>query len=114
MSKQNIELKIPIYGLRVIISTNNIHIENSYIISKRKEMNYIINYLRDYMEIEHPEFICPLDFRSNISFLNEWITHNNLYVLNIHTDRTKDVDLDYPQNWYYKLGYWLGSIVNLS
>ena len=46
----------------------------------------------------------------------EWEAHNFLYWLGINHDKTSDVDLDYPQPWYMKVGYWvlgvLGKIFN--
>lgn len=35
----------------------------------------------------------------------EWATHNFLYKIGYQRERTQDVDLDYPQKWYYKIGY---------
>ena len=43
----------------------------------------------------------------------EWAAHNMLYNLNIQRERTKDVDLDYPQKWYYKVGYGICGVVAL-
>lgn len=39
---------------------------------------------------------CVLE-RSNFSLLLEWASHNLLYDLHIARERTKDVDLEYPQ-----------------
>jgi hypothetical protein len=44
----------------------------------------------------------------------EWAAHNLLWDLNIYRSRTKDIDLNYPQKWYVRLGYFiLGSFALL-
>lgn len=45
--------------------------------------------------------------RTNFSMINEWRVHNLLYDLYYKRERTKDIDLDYPQKWYLKLAYTL-------
>lgn len=55
----------------------------------------------------------PLNYRSNKSLIREWITHNNLYKLNLYRDRTASVDLNYPQKWYMKIAYFIFSIISL-
>lgn len=55
----------------------------------------------------------PLNYRSNKSLIREWITHNNLYKLNLYRDRTASVDLNYPQKWYMKITYFIFSIISL-
>ena len=98
---------IEIYGLSITLSSCNIHIENSYNVSLPIVMNEILDVLRK--EVKKAKIIIdnPLNYRSNKSLINEWIAHNNLYILGFETERTKNVDFDYPQAWYVKLGYWL-------
>ena len=43
--------------------------------------------------------------RSMRSLVLEWAAHNLLYSLNIRTEKTKDVDLDYPQEWRFRFIY---------
>lgn len=50
-----------------------------------------------------PELI--IRHRSMFSMKMEWATHKLLYKLGIQRARTKDLDLDWPQPWYYRVGY---------
>lgn len=45
--------------------------------------------------------------RSMRSMVLEWAAHNLLFSLNIKVEKTKDVDLDYPQKWYYRFAYFI-------
>lgn len=87
------------------ITKNNLHIFDSYKISKKKfdsELNSA--------QALHKE--SDVWKRSRLSLKLEWATHNALYALGIAKDRTKDVDLNYPQKWYVKTGYAVvGSLV---
>lgn len=85
------------------ISKNNIHIKDSYKLHKKSEMLSIINEIRSrYSEDE----CLPLK-RTNKSLLNEWAAHNLVYDLHMFRSHTKDVDLDYPQKWYFTVGYFI-------
>lgn len=87
--------------LRVSASENNIHIENSYRVKRSSDMKNIIYIIRDtFKDLD-------INKRSIGSIINEWRVHNLLYSLNIYRDRTKDVDLEYPQSWYIKVLYTL-------
>ena len=77
-------------------------------------MRNILNTLREYLEDYNITMENPLTFRSNNSLIREWVTHNNLYRLGLYKDRVKDVDLNYPQKWYIKILYAVGSIINLN
>jgi hypothetical protein len=60
----------------------------------------------------HPT--CRLWIRSDNSIRREWAAHNWAYSLGIKRDKTADVDLDFEQKWYVKLGYFImGSIALL-
>lgn len=80
---------------------------DSYAVSKKKfskELNSIRNL--------HPA--CLLWNRSESSLRREWASHNLAYMLNIRRDKTADVDLNFEQKWYEKLGYFIiGSIAML-
>lgn len=87
------------------VGNDNIHIVDSYLITKRKDMYELLNQIKE----EYPE----LDVwnRSLFNLSCEWRAHNLLYKLNIFRDRVKDVDLNYPQNKliniiYLVLGIW--------
>lgn len=56
-------------------------------------------YLRE-LYSEHPVWK-----RTMKSLRREWAAHNLAYNLGIRREKTKDVDLDYPQKWYMKLLY---------
>ena len=52
---------------------------------------------------EHPE---SLVWRRSVGSLKrEWAAHNALHALGIFRSRTGDVDLNWPQPWYIRLGY---------
>ena len=52
-----------------------------------------------------------LEHRSNFSLINEWCVHSMLYRLGIATERTRDCDLNYPQKWYEKAGYFCAGLI---
>lgn len=90
------------------ISPNNISIHDSYKITSREDMDNILQYIRYCTEIsEYP----VIKYTNNKQLIREWCTHNLLYDFGILKERTKTVDLDYPQKWYFKLGYFIGSLL---
>lgn len=83
---------------------NNLHINDSCEIQKRKFKSAL-----DSIEARHPELL--IWQRSTFSLCREWAVHNLLFNLGIKKERTKDVDLNFPQKWYICIGYAiLGSI----
>lgn len=85
--------------LPYIITDNNIHITDSYTYSK-ESFSYVFEYLRN----TYPTNSVLIN-RSDKSLSKEWATHNLLYDLHIFRSHTSDVDLNYPQKWYEKIGY---------
>lgn len=83
------------------ISDNNIHIYYSYKYTQ-DEFRTAIMHLR-YM-YPNNSVLCN---RSDSSLMREWAAHTLLWKLNCYRSRTADVDLNYPQKWYVKLGYFL-------
>lgn len=79
-------------------TANNLHIENSCKVRKRYFQGSL-----EWIEEKHPD----LDVwkRTKSSLRCEWAAHNLCYALDIHRDRTKDIDLNYPQKWYVRLAY---------
>lgn len=75
----------------------NIHIENSCEISKRHFAAVL-----SWIEERHNSNVWK---RSALSLMREWATHNLCYALDIHRDRTRDVDLNCEQLWYVRLAY---------
>lgn len=108
------KIETTIYSYNITITNNNIHITDSYKVKTRESMKNILNILREYLNDSNITMKTPLDFRSNNSMIKEWVTHNNLYRLGLYKDRVKDVDLNYPQKWYIKILYAVGSIINLN
>ena len=91
--------------LRYTMTLENLHIYSSYKVSKTQmegELNYI-KYL-------YPS--CHVWQRSMRSLVLEWVAHNALYALGIKRSRTRDTDLEYPQQWHVKV-FWdvLGFLV---
>ena len=79
-------------------SKNNIHIVDSYMVSKwcfRKVLK----------EIQTAEPDIDVWKRSFFSLYCEWAVHNTCYLLHIRRDETASVDLNYPQKWYMRIAY---------
>lgn len=84
--------------MRYSITNNNLHIFDSYATPKamfRRELEFArrAHYKSDVWK------------RSINSMRREWATHNLCYAIGYKRERTKDVDLNYPQKWYVKLAY---------
>lgn len=56
---------------------------------------------------------CPVWQRSERSLKHEWASHNLAYLLGYKRERTADVDLDYKQGFFEKIGYFLIGIIAL-
>ena len=94
-------------NIHVEVSRFCVHIEDSYTVNDRSCIRYIINDLKN-------TFSVPiLTNRSTYSLASEWIAHNNLYKLHIARSHTKDVDLEWPQKWYYSLAWFLLGLIKL-
>lgn len=83
------------------ITSNNIHIKDSYDVVSKSEMTEILYAIQH----NHPE--CNTFKRGYTSLIHEWRTHNRLYRLGYQKSRTGSVDLNYPLNWYIKLAYFI-------
>lgn len=92
---------------KIIISADNINIENSYKITSKKEIREILDYIINHYECEVTKH------RTLNSMLNEWVAHNNLYILHIARERTGSVDLNYPQEKLVSICYWFLSRIVL-
>jgi hypothetical protein len=89
------------------VTDNNIHINNSCNYEK-SSFDIVFQYLRD----KYPTNQVLLN-RKDRSLAKEWATHNLLYNMRIARDHTKDLDLNWPQKWYVKLGYCIVGTVAL-
>lgn len=86
--------------LKVHASENNTTIFDSPMVHSPSDMSSIIHYIKS----EVPETYA-INKRGVLGMVHEWRVHNLLYSFGIERNRTKDVDLDYPQKWYHKLLY---------
>lgn len=84
---------------------NNVHIENSCNV-KKKYFESTLTWIQE----KHPDL--GVWKRSIKSLKREWATHNFLYSIGLWKNRTKDVDLNYPNKWSWLYNI-VGSIVIL-
>ena len=82
----------------IVVSDNNIRIENGYLV-KGRAFGFVLNRIRE----DNPNEVTAN--RSNYSLSCEWAVHNALYKLGLFRSNTKDVDLNYPCRieWLYIL-----------
>jgi len=93
--------------MRVEVTKNNVHIEDSYIYDKR-EFDGIIDWLRE----KYPD--SDVWKRTNKCLKREWATHNLFYSLHLFRKATRSVDMDYPQNFIVRTAYAIvGSVALL-
>lgn len=78
--------------------TSNIHIVDSYKVSKHRFESVLATYTEE-------QAVEVKAHRSLFSLKMEWATHNFLYNLGAKRERTKDVDLNYPQKLWEKVAY---------
>ena len=95
-------------GCMITVTDDNIHIECSYRVGSKKDIIDILKYI-----IKNYPTNKVVENRSLKSMYNEWIAHNNLYKLGLWRSHTISVDLNYPQEWYIKVIYWLLSRIVL-
>lgn len=112
-NKRRNEVTTTIDGFKVVITKNNIHVENSYLAKTRKEVKKVLNDIEAFLEDRHITVETPFDHRSIYSMTNEWIAHNNAYKLNFRPEQSRSVDLDWPQPWYTPILYFVCSIIVL-
>lgn len=79
----------------------NIHIEGSSAMSRREFLAALEAAPHDigYIAVRYR--------RSTRSLLREWAAHKLCYALHIKRSSTESVDLDWPQAWYFRLGYFV-------
>ena len=86
---------------KIDFDDNNIHIHDSYKCEDPNEMEIIIN------NIINDEDTSKFIKRKISTYVNEWCTHNLLYNLDYHRDRTASVDFEHPQKILYTIGYFI-------
>lgn len=94
------------------VSKNNIHIEDSYKVNRKDDMQIVLTDIRADYSLEESDVLK----RTDKSLIKEWYVHNVLYNLNLFREHTKDVDLNYPQSKIieiaYSVAYFIVSIFN--
>ena len=80
------------------VSPNNIQLKLSHEV-KKSDFDRELIAIRE----QHPE--CLVWHRSIKSLKKEWAAHNAFHALGIFRKRTDDTDLNWPQKWYFRLGY---------
>ncbi len=86
------------------LSSNNIQLKSSFKVKKDVFERKLLA-----MREEHPE--CLVWNRSIKSLKYEWAAHNAFHALGVFRTKTADVDLDWPQNWLFRIGYAVAGAV---
>lgn len=81
-------------------SSNNIQLKSSFKVKKDDFERELLA-----MREEHPE--CLVWNRSIKSLKLEWAAHNAFHALGILRRKTADTDLNWPQGWLTRVGYWI-------
>ena len=84
--------------MQYTVSPNNIQLKSSFEV-KKKDFERELAAIRKLF----PE--CQVWNRSLKSLSREWAAHNALHALRIFNRRTSDTDLNWPQKWYFRVGY---------
>ena len=75
--------------IKISYSEENTHVENSYLIDTKEEINFeVMNIIRERQYEKKPVT------RTFDSYAREWKGHNNLFKLGLFKSHTKDVDLN--------------------
>ena len=84
--------------MQYTISPYNLHLKSSFKV-KKKDFERELAAIR----AEHPESL--VWGRTIGSLKREWAVHNALHALGIYRRQTGDTDLNWPQRWYFRVGY---------
>lgn len=98
-------LKYGKYVIEYTLTKGNIHIVNSYKITKKADMNGIVKAIRSEAQKKGYKYK-----RSNSSWVTEWRAHNYMYNKGIEKARTGSVDLNEKESKLKLLGYSLMSL----
>ena len=90
--------------MQYTVSPNNIQLKDSIEVRKK-------DFERELLAIreQHPE--CGVWNRSIRSLKLEWAAHNALHKFGIFRSRTLDTDLNWPQKWFFRIGYTVGGFL---
>lgn len=100
---------IVINGLNVTVTTNNIHIQDSWQIRKKKDKRPFLDKLEGIVGSQNN----PFEHISRLMMICEWTTHNNLYKFGYKKQRTGSVDINYPKKWYMNILYFICGLIAL-
>lgn len=81
------------------LTADNLHIDDSYKIRKRKAMQTYLIYIYEYA-VTHDDDYSIYKKRTIKSMIEEWRSHNLLYDLHLFRSRTKDVDINVPSKFW--------------
>ena len=103
--KENVQIaEMKIRGIKMLYSTSDLVIIDSYQIHNIKKMREILIEALDKAE----DYMTD---RNINSLINEWITHNIFYKLHLFRGKTKDCNLESKQKTILKIFYFIFSIV---
>lgn len=87
---------------RINEKKNVLSIPNSYKIVSTRQM---VEFLRQIQQ-ENPEEDCLVVRNRDLrGLVMEWRAHNLLYDWHIFPIHTRDVDFEYPQKWFFRIGF---------
>ena len=87
------------------VTPTNIQLKSSFEVRKADFERELLA-----MREAHPESL--VWNRSIKSLKREWAAHNAFHALGVFRKKTADVDLDWPQKWFFRVGYAVaGAIV---
>ena len=87
------------------ITTNNLHLINSFEVCKR-----LFKRTLSHIQADHPE--SDVWNKGMFEMQMEWAVHNFCYALHIKRSETKDCDLNYPQRWWVRCAYIICGMVS--
>lgn len=90
--------------MQYCVTDNNLKLKSSY---KVKKDDFVRELLA--MRESHPESL--VWNRSIKSLAREWAAHNALHAMGIFQTKTADVDLNWPQNWLTRIGYYVAGVI---
>ena len=85
-------------AMRYTVSSNNIQLKSSFEVRK-KDFERELAAIRE----AYPDSL--VWNRTIRSLKREWAVHNAFHALGIVRKQTADTDLNWPQKWYFRIGY---------
>ena len=91
-------------GMRYTVSSNNIQLKSSFEVRK-KDFERELAAIRE----AYPDSL--VWNRTIRSLKMEWAVHNAFHALGIVRKQTADTDLNWPQRWYFRIGYAIAGVL---